>query len=390
MNETYDGPVPSPWDDDADLAPVTPLRREGAANTAELLNEVKETLERYVIFPSDEAATATALWVAVTHALPAFQSAPRLAINSPEKRCGKSRLLDVVAALSHKPLSTVNATVAAVFRSIGGEHPPTLILDEADTIWGTKRQAEANEDLRALVNAGFQRGRPALRCVGQNQEPTEFPTFAAVALAGIGDCIPDTVTDRAVCFTLRRRTVDEHVSTFRTRRDGPVLEALNARLQRWAIAVVDTLATAEPDMPVEDRAADTWEPLIAVADLAGDVWAANARHACTTLTSAAEKEDEEGNLNTLLLSDIQGVFERTGTTFMQAQVLITQLSNIEESPWGEWELTPRKLALRLKHFGIRTNRNTMGTARGYRLEDLTDAFHRYIRQNPSEASETPE
>lgn len=368
MNETYDGPVAAPWDESED--------------TAALLDDVLATLKRYVIFPSEHAAVATALWVAVTHTLAAFQSAPRLAISSPEKRCGKTRLLDVVSALSWKPLATVNATTAAIFRSIGDERPPTLVLDEADTIWGSKRQAEANEDLRALVNAGFQRGRPALRCVGPNQTPTEFQTFCAVALAGIGG-LPDTITDRAVSFTLRRRMVDEKVSTFRERRDGPTLAALNQRLVTWSQSAVALLADAEPDMPVEDRAADTWEPLIAVADLAGAEWAQRGRSACLVLTSAASEDDEDGNLGTLLLSDIRDIFERTGTTFMPAQALITNLAAIDESPWGEWDLSPRKLALRLKHFGIRPNRNTAGTARGYRREELDDAFARYLRPNTS-------
>jgi len=91
----------------------------------------------------------------------------------------------------------------------------------------------------------------------------------------------------------------------------------------------------------------------------------------------------QGPLATLLLSDIRDIFARTGTTFMPAQALITNLSAIEESPWGEWELTPRKLAQRLKHFGIKPNRNTTGTARGYRIEDLDDAFARYLRPNAS-------
>ena len=68
-----------------------------------------------------------------------------------------------------------------------------MIFDEADAIFGTKKAAEQHKDLRALLNAGYQRNRPALRCV--NQIPSEFPTFAMAALAGIGNCFPDTVTD---------------------------------------------------------------------------------------------------------------------------------------------------------------------------------------------------
>ena len=42
-----------------------------------------------------------------------------------------------------------------------------------------------------MLNAGFQRGRPVIRCVGPMQVPTKFPSFAMCALAAIGDTIPD-------------------------------------------------------------------------------------------------------------------------------------------------------------------------------------------------------
>jgi hypothetical protein len=80
-------------------------------------------------------------------------------------------VLDIVEGLVHDPLVAMNATVAAVFRSLGIDHPPTLIVDEVDTIFGSKRVAENNEDLRGLLNAGFQRGKDALRCVGPSKPP---------------------------------------------------------------------------------------------------------------------------------------------------------------------------------------------------------------------------
>jgi hypothetical protein len=90
----------------------------------------------------------------------AWAHAPRLVIRAPEKRCGKSRLLDVIEALCFNPFITVNSSPAAVYRSITDD-PPTMLVDEADTIFGP--EAEANEDLRGLLNAGHQRNRPAKR-----------------------------------------------------------------------------------------------------------------------------------------------------------------------------------------------------------------------------------
>lgn len=237
-------------------------------NGISVLDDLLATFRRYVALPDHHSAVAVTLWTATTHALPAFEFAPRLVVKSPQKRCGKTRLLDIVGGTSHSPLTTVDATVAAIFRSLGGDHPRTLIIDEGDAIFGNKKIAEQNEDLRKLLNAGHQRGRPALRCVGPSQIPTEFDTFAMAVLAGIGD-MPDTITDRAVNIAMRRRAHGEKVAQFRSRRDGPKLETLRKRLAAWAVTVVEELKDAAPEMPVEDRAADTWEPLIAVADAAG-------------------------------------------------------------------------------------------------------------------------
>lgn len=363
---------PDPWDEG-----------DGAA----LLNDLRATLLRYVVFPDAHAAVAVALWIAATHALSAFQHAPRLGVKSPQKRCGKSRLLDVIAGTCHQPLMSINATVPAIFRSIGGEHPPTLIIDEADALFGTRRAAEQNEDLRALLNAGHQRGRPALRCVGPSQIPTEFSTFAMAALAGIGD-LPDTITDRGVNFTMRRRTKGEKVSQFRTRRDGPVLEVLRDRLAAWATEQIPALTDAEPDMPVEDRAADTWEPLVAVADAAGGQWPQLARAACVALVEGAADDDEEGSASTRLLVDIKRVFIAEGASFLASGDLVTALRALEESPWNDYEFSPRKLAERVRQFGVKPGRDTTGKVRGYSLESLEDAFRRYTRQDPSDPSET--
>ncbi|WP_246127518.1 hypothetical protein [Amycolatopsis rhizosphaerae] len=130
---------------------------------------------------------AVTLWIAASHAQPAWACAPRLVIRAPEKRCGKSRLLDVVEATCHNPLITVNASPAAVYRSITGD-PPALLVDEADTIFGPKA-GDSNEELRGLLNAGHQRGRPALRYDAALSAVVTIPTFARKRRCGVGGAL---------------------------------------------------------------------------------------------------------------------------------------------------------------------------------------------------------
>ena len=297
-----------------------------AADGAALLAQLHTALTWYVILPSAEAAIDVALWIAATHAQPSWAHAPRLVIRAPEKRCGKSRLLDIVEGTCHAPLITVNASPAAVYRAIGSDTPPTLLVDEADTIFGGKN-AEANEDLRGLLNAGHQRNRPAIRWDNTARRLETIPTFAMAALAGIG-AMPDTIEDRAVVIRMRRRAAGETVAPFRHRRDRPALTVLAADLARWLGARLPELEKAEPVMPLEDRAADTWEPLIAVADLAAGEWPALARHAAVVLTT---DRDQDASLSDRirLLADCRTAFGDANA--LPTTTLVTRLRSDPEA-----------------------------------------------------------
>jgi hypothetical protein len=354
------------------------IKPEPTPRGAEVLDRARAAVQRFCVLPFPEAVVAVVLWCAVTHALPALPAAPRLAITSPVKRTGKTRLLDVIEGISHDPLPTMNATVAAVFRSLDRDHPPTLIFDEVDTIFGSKRVAENNEDLRGLLNAGFQRGKSALRCVGPLQKPTLFATFAMAALAGIG-ALPDTITDRAINIRMRRRKPNETVSPFRERRDRPTLTEVRDQLHEWLTdaAILAELEKAEPTMDLEDRAADVWEPLVAVADVAGGEWPELARAAASKLTAEAAAYDDHETLGVQLLHDLQEAFRSIMIDWVRTEVLLQHLRGMKDAPWAEMELTGHRLGALLREFQIRSKRNTAGTQRGYLRASFVDAWERY-------------
>ncbi|MFF4810562.1 DUF3631 domain-containing protein [Micromonospora chersina] len=351
------------------------------SDDAKLLAKVRSAVTRYVALPSPHIETAVTLWIAATHAVDVLNTAPRLVIRSPEKRCGKSRLLDLVTALARNPLPTANVSSAVLYRVMGGNNKPTLIIDEADTIWGTKKSAEQNEDLRGLVNAGFERGRPTLRYDAATRKVEKLETFGFVALAGIGQ-LPDTITDRAVNFIMRRRKVGERVAPFRSRRDGQPLERLRDQLAEWVGAHLGEIEETMPDLPVEDRAADVWEPLVIVADLAGGDWPDLAREAAKAMTK--DHNDDDGSTDSLqLLADIRSIFMKANEPFIESKVLVMKLRALDDSPWLESDLTVYKLAARLREYTVKPGHDTTGTRRGYRREHFADVFERYLDTNPS-------
>jgi hypothetical protein len=97
--------------------------------------------------------------------------------------------------------------------------------------------------------------------------------FCPKAFAGIGDCLPDTITDRAIPIRLKRRHRGEQVERFRLRNAEPEGHMLRDRLADRLEPQRDYLEALRPALPdeLDDRAQNVWEPLLAIADLTAGV-----------------------------------------------------------------------------------------------------------------------
>jgi hypothetical protein len=366
-----------------------------AADLVGPLSELADFLGSYVVFSSVEARDAVALWAAHTWAIGAAATTPRLSIRSVEKQSGKTRLLEVLELVVGRPTAAVNVSVAALFRSIG-EPPPTILWDEIDALFKGGNDS-SREDLRALLNSGYRRGASVLRVVGEGRkmEVKAFATFAPVALAGIGD-VPDTVSDRSIIVEQRRRRSDERVRAFRRRVVEPEAEALCDRLRAWAAENLAESERARPAMPdgLSDRAADLWEPLLAIADLAGGSWPSRGRRAAVELARVGREADR--SLGVRLLADVRAIWEEIGRPkHIATEELLERLQALDESPWGDLghgrALDARSLAGRLRKFGARPKQVRLGavTAKGYVVAELADPWARYL-PTTSVQSETTE
>lgn len=348
-----------------------------------LFDELDQLFQRFVAFPCDEARHAVVLWIGHAHAVHAFESTPRLAVLSPEKGSGKTRVLEILGLVAPNPMHAVNISASALFRIVGGGNPPTLLLDEADTYLGVM-VAKQHEDLRGLINAGHRRGATVYRSeiAGKSVKVQEFPAYAAAALAGIGD-LPDTIIDRSIVITMRRRAQHEPIEPFRERLVRPSTDQLRDRLAVWAIGAHDLLADAWPEIPtgITDRAADVWEPLLAIGEHIGGQWTERGRQAAVVLNAARQQRDP--SLGVQLLADCRRLFTDRAVDRMTTEVLLEALNRLDESPWGDLKgkaLDSRGLARRLRKYEVRPgdHRFDAGTRKGYRSEDFHDAWSRYL------------
>jgi hypothetical protein len=239
----------------------------------------------------------------------------------------------------------------------------------------------------------------AYRCVGEGtkQEVQAFPAYCAVAFAGIGD-LPDTIMSRTIVVPMRRRRRDEKVEPFRARLHEPIGHKLRVRLSSWVDSKVEGLSTAWPDMPegVTDRAADVWEPLLAIADAAGGDWPEKARAACVSFVTASSEGDTE-SLGVRLLTDLVHVF-RHGNELVAARStkdILAKLHAMDEAPWSDLrgkELDARGLGNRLRKYGVKSKAVRIGeeVVKGYARGDLWDPWLRYVHDfsSPGEKSVT--
>lgn len=351
---------------------------DGGGLRVPLLDELAAFVRRFVVV-SPAQADAVALWIVHTHAFDAADASPYLAVTSPEKRSGKSRLFEVLEIVVANAWKVITPTEAVVFRKIHADRP-TLLLDETDAIFG-KRNGENYEGLRALLNAGNRRGTNVPRCVGTSQNLVSFSVYCPKAIAGIGE-LPDTIADRSIPIRLKRKARSEQAERFRRRDAGAEAETLYMNASAWGEHAVTTLAVARPDLPdeLDDRAQDAWEPLLAIADVAGEEWSKRARAAALELSNGADHEDESHGVR--LLADIRTVLDERGVDRLASAALAASLAEIEEAPWPEWygkPITATAIARLLSRFEIKPKVIRVGdeTARGYRREQFEDAWERY-------------
>ena len=383
-----DPKVLEPFGDDRD-AEVARFVQDRGQWLAEALDELDEFVARYVHFESGAQRTAAVLWVAVTYVADAFDVAPYLHIKSPEKQSGKTLLLEVIELTAKDAMLTSNISPASLYRVMDSRHP-TLLIDEIDAVFPSRRGNgnSRGEDLRSLINSGYRRGAKTYRQVGPRWDKTEeFDSFGPKALAGIGE-LPDTIADRAIPIRLQRKPRSLKLSRWRRRM---VKEEAAEVADRLSLALADfsppLLEEEWPELPdqLSDRGQELWEPLLTVADYAGDGWLSRGSAAAIHLHTGTDQAGE--TLGIRLLADLRVVFaEKQAHT----QSLLEGLHALDESPWGDWfgkPITARFLADRLRPYNIFSQnvRLPAGQKKGYTRASFVESWDRYLPDVPPSA-----
>jgi hypothetical protein len=258
---------------------------------------------------SDEQADTIALWILQTWLIGKFTIAPRLAVTSPTKGCGKTTILRLLDKLSRRAKRAGSISPPALFRAVE-QFQPTILLDE------TEKYIEHGSDLHALMNEGHCQGATVLRVLGDNLELREFSIFGAAAFARNGQ-LPDDLEQRSIVIEMQRRRPDEALAELRDDKCD-ALHNIARMCARWAGDNANLFDGLEPDMGgLINRTADNWRPLFAIADVIGSDWPERARKAAAVL---APRETQ--STGTLLLADIRVAFDDKKTDRLPSEEIM--------------------------------------------------------------------
>jgi len=164
----------------------------------------------------------------------------------------------------------------------------------------------------------------------------------------------------------------------------PELVECRRQLAAWAATVAAWIVPTVPEC-LYNRGAENWEPLLFVAERAGERWAERAR----TAAEALSKVEQQPSLTTRLLKSIWKAYqpdpEEDPAKFLSTEQLLSLLHSDPDEDWlregpGGRHITAAWLRERLRHLlsPAGTQRPDHAGLRGYAFRQFAGAFARYV------------
>jgi len=261
-------------------------------------------------FENERTYPTFSLWAAGTYVFEAFLTFPHLAFTG-EKGSGKSKAEDILQCVAFNALKLIVVTPAVLFRTIHSLRP-TILIDEAETM---------NDDLRAIVNAGYKKGATVPRCQKDDYQPQFFEVYSPKCLASIQG-LGDVTEDRCIVVVMAKPPHDDDRQNKSVDPSDPEWATIRDGFYQLPLYYSDRIIERHNglSLPSWMRARDRelWSPLLTLASIA----------------------DEEGNLG--VFDDVLGfareLLEGKGLTF-ESEAILAQLE--------QWLAVSKQAAVRI-------------------------------------------
>jgi Protein of unknown function (DUF3631) len=375
----------------------------GANIGSDVLDVLEAFLVRFIVYPNKHTRRAHVLWIVHCWLMNCWYFTPRLLFVSPLPDCGKGTAFRVTKTLVPRAETVGDMSVAAFYSIIDETVEeygarPTILYDQIDKIFGPKSSGAKSDLYSLMIDIGFDRSATRRRKIGKRS--VRFEPFCALAMTGAMSLfdVPPEVRSRSVVIHMQKKTPPERLG-----RRVEMLEAdaapVRDLIQAWtgwllASHIINPIGHHAanggylPDIPEEisGRDADKWEPLLALAELAGGHWTADTRVTAVTAVTALSSLAVPSRGEQLLWA-IEDAFNAHDGDVLYTEHLLRVLASADKM-WSS--LTPITLARQLSDFevGPKTQRVGGKIAKGYRREYFTDVWVTYPRPQEDEDEDT--
>ncbi len=150
---------------------------------------------------------------------------------------GKTRYLDVIGGLCYKPMYVGGSVRSAPVYRVIDKWRGTAIFDEF-----TLQKSDETEDIVQILNNGYQRGKPVLRCKEGTNKVVAFDPFCAKILATRNTFKDKALESRCITEILKVTGKDIPIDlneTFFKKRDELQNKLLMYRFKNWNSMKID-------------------------------------------------------------------------------------------------------------------------------------------------------
>lgn len=249
--------------------------------TQQILDAIDSYLKEHIIYRKQDRTVHTLLiygtYFVKYQDIPVFDNFPIIFFKSINEDSGKTRALEVTEQLAYNAKPPGSFTAASLLRMIDKIKPDVLtwLFDEADE---TLISNKDNSDYIRLLNNGYARGKVIVRC-DDKDDVIETPAYFPKILAGLSITkLKKTTRSRIITIPMKPAKPTDH---FKLHIDKELGASLKQRILSQHVDIIEQLKSIDEEKLYVDengkrrlnnRNAQLWHPLLALAKLAGDEW----------------------------------------------------------------------------------------------------------------------
>jgi hypothetical protein len=297
-----------------------------------IISQLSDYFRAHAFLP-DKGALVLALWALNTWTFRIFKTTPYLSIESATRGCGKTTVLELLEKVCAGPRRITAVTAAALFRIIQKESP-TLLIDEAEVIFGRDERAQA---VRAIAHTGYKAGATVPRCSGDDHEVEFFDVFCPKAFAAIGG-LRGPLGDRCIIMRLQKVPKGIVLSPCRENILDQECEPIRKVLEAYSVQFDEQLKALYANEPREGywlsltgREGELWTPLLMHARLAGKEVEAEALEVALRF-SAQKQQSQAEDRDVALIVAFADVLTSLGASDFSPTEILPAL--MEHDVWG--------------------------------------------------------